>query len=96
VGLRNHGGGEGPRRVVAPVKKNNIPKYVMETGQQLQYFAPDSITTPGPDSIKGQWNTPVQLRGGEQYKAEVAVKIQMARATCSIVCLICNIATSRP
>lgn len=66
----------------------------METGQQLQYFAPDSITTPGPDTIKEQWNTPVQLRGGEQPKADVAVMIQMARAMCSIVCFICNIATS--
>jgi hypothetical protein len=66
----------------------------METGQQLQYFAPDSITTPGPDRIKGQWNTPVQLRGGEQSEADVALMIPMARATCSIVYFICNIATS--
>lgn len=63
-------------------------KYVMDTGQQLQYSAPDWITTPGPDTIKGQWYTPVQLRGGVQSKADVAVMIQMARATSSTVCFI--------
>jgi hypothetical protein len=66
----------------------------MATGQQLQYFAPGSITTPGPDGRKGQWYTPVQLRGGEQHKADVALMIQMARATGSSVCFICNIAIS--
>jgi hypothetical protein len=73
----------------------NIPKYVMETGQQLQYVAPDSIMTLGPDRSNGQLYTPVQLRGGEQPKAYTAYMIHMARAT-STVRFICNIAVSRP
>jgi hypothetical protein len=67
----------------------------METGQQLQYFFPDTIMTPGPDSIIGQWYTPVQLRGGEQPNAGMADRIHMARATSRMICFICNIATSR-
>ena len=69
---------------------SSIPKYVMDTGQQLQYFSPDTMTTPGPPGMKGQLYIPVQLRGGEQSEATAATAAA-ARITNSrsVVCFIC-------
>ena len=66
---------------------SSIPKYVMDTGQQLQYGSPDTTTTPGPLAIIGQLYIPVQFSGREQCDAAAAdAKITSSR---SVVCFIC-------
>jgi hypothetical protein len=51
----------------------SLPKYVMDTGQQLQYCSPDTMTTPCPPEIKGQLYFPVQFRGWGQSEADALV-----------------------
>ena len=66
---------------------SSLPKYVMATGQQLQYFSPDTMVTPGPLGSKGQLYIPVQFRGGEQWWAAAAdARITSSR---TVMCFIC-------
>jgi hypothetical protein len=59
----------------------------MDTGQQLQYFSPDTMTTPGPPAMIGQLYIPVQFRSLEQSEAAAAdARITSSR---SVVCFIC-------
>jgi hypothetical protein len=61
---------------------------VTATGQQLQYFYPDSTTTSGPAGTMGQWYVPMQRKDGEQSWAEAAVT--RAKSTNSTEGSTCN------